>query len=327
MNIQGIGQVSALGRGIESFQTVLKTGRIDPSRIDVPFQEALFPVYAVARQTLKDPALLRGARRADRFSKMAVLAACDAVSHSGVPFDRPERVGLIIGTAFGPHPTVFRFLDEILEFGDAAVSPTLFSHSVHNAAASYVSSALGLTGPAMTLTTFFDPFQQSLLLAQSWLDQGVCDSVLVGGVEECGAVMEYVVSQKLDIAEEAMVSFFAEETPSVIPGEGAFFFMLGREPAGPVGVELTLASDSLPDLWIADFESSSVPRSAPVGCWSHLAGAMPVSSAVSCFAAISIFSTDNDYSQTSWMDVRAGHPHQIGCIRNESAIYLKHHGV
>jgi len=315
--------VSALGRGIEALETALKNGPVEPSLIEVPFQEDLFPVYSVAKETLKDP-ILRGARRADRFSKMAVLAASDAVENSGVELSNPERVGVIIGTAFGPHPTVFSFLNDILEFGDTGVSPTLFSHSVHNAAASYVSVALRLAGPAMTLTTFTDPFQQSLILAQTWLDQGICDSVLVGGVEECGTVMEYIVSQKLRIADRQMKPFFFDGGPSVIPGEGAVFFLLGREPAGPYSVQLSTKPEPTPDLWITDFECPELPVSAPAGCWSYLAGSMPISTAFSCATGALMIQKKAVYSQTSLLEANAGEPERIGCIGNhKSPIYLR----
>lgn len=313
--------ISALGRGIETFQSALENGPIEPSRIEVPFQESLFPVYAVAKETLKDPMLL-GARRADRFSKMATLAAVDAVKNADVELI-PERTGVIVGTAFGPHPTVFSFLDDILEFGDTGVSPTLFSHSVHNAAASYISVALGLAGSATTITTFADPFGQSLLLAQSWLDQGVCDSVLVGGVEECGTVMEYIVSQKLPIAEKTMVPFFAEGGPQVIPGEGAVFFLLSRD-SGFVTLTLDEDLETAPDLWITDFESTRFPTSAPAGVWSHLIGSSPLSAAASCAAGALMIQKNTVYFPTSLLETKTGEPERIGCIGNhKSPIYLR----
>jgi len=320
MNIQGIGIVSALGRGVETLQRALETGPVAPSMIDVPFQDEPFPVYAVEKETLKDP-ILRGARRADRFSKMAVLAACDAVSDAGVELD-PQRTGIVLGTAFGPHPTVFSFLDDILEFGDAGVSPTLFSHSVHNAAVSYISIALGLRGPATTITTFSNPFRQSLLLAQNWLDQGLCDSVLVGGAEEHGTVMDYIVSQKLPIAEKQMVPFFAEGGPAVILGEGAVFFLLSRD-SGLIAVTLDEESDRAPDVWIVDFECSKLPKSVPVGCWSHLIGSSPLSSAVSCAAAALMLQNKTVYPETSLTNLSEMMPTHLGCIDRETPINLK----
>lgn len=310
MKIQGIGIISALGRGIETLQGALENGPVEPSRIAVPFQTEPFSVYAVDGAILKDPVLLRGARRADRFSKMATLAAADAVRDAGVELD-PSRTGLVLGTAFGPHPTVFSFLDEILEFGDAAVSPTLFSHSVHNAAASYISVALGLAGPAMTITSFADPFYQSLLIAQNWLEQGICDSVLVGCAEEIGTVLEYAVSQKLTVADGTMRPFFDADGPAVIPGEGAVFLLLTRD-AGAVSV-MTGDDRSVPDLRIADFENTEQPSEA-CGCWSYLAGSSPLSGAVSCAAAILMLSAETVYSNTSLVEVQVPGPSRIHCI-------------
>lgn len=317
MNILGTGIVSALGRGVESLQSALRNGAPAPSMIEVPFQESPFPVYAVAKETLKDPKL-RSARRADRFSKMATLAACDAVSDAGVELV-PERTGIVLSTAFGPHPTVFNFLDEILEYGDAGTSPTVFSHSVHNAAASYISVALGLAGPAMTVTSLTDPFRQSLVLAKSWLQLGVCDRVLVGGVEECGAVMEYIVSEKLRMADGKLVPFFAEEEPAVIPGEGAVFFLLGRENR-PLKIELE--SDKNPDLWAVDFEAQNLPQSAPAGCWSHLIGSSPLSSAVNCAAAGLMLQEQTGFAESSLIPIDSVQPAVVGCA-GRTEFYLR----
>ena len=142
----------------------------------------------------KDKPLLKDIRRADDLSKMAVFAAYDAFVDSGLNEDAKNDLGLILGTAFGPHPTTFRFLDEILNYGDANVSPTLFSHSVHNAANAYISSNLAIHGPTLTLTDFNKPFYQALLLAESWLNESRSENILVGSVEQYGKEMEYILS-------------------------------------------------------------------------------------------------------------------------------------
>ena len=74
---------------------------------------------------------------------MAVLAAGDALADSGIEDKAKRNIGMIVATAFGPHVTTFGFLDDILDHGDAAVSPTTFSNSVHNAAASYITTVPG----------------------------------------------------------------------------------------------------------------------------------------------------------------------------------------
>ena len=223
MKILGTGLVCVRGRGEEAVSSDWKP----PEFVEVPFQEEPFPVYAIAPETLKDRAVLGGMRRADRFSKMATLAAHDAVANGGVEFKNPERVGIIFATAFGPHNTTFRFQDDIIEYGDAGVSPTLFSNSVHNAAVSYISRALGIKGPTWTVTGFRDPFGQAIALAQAWLAEGRCDQVLLGAGDECGTVMEYICSEKLPIAVDGNVTANA-----YVPGEGVAFFLVDQQEGG-----------------------------------------------------------------------------------------------
>lgn len=162
----------------------------------------------------KDKPILKDIRRADDLSKMAVFAAYAAYVDSGLNDDAKDNLGLILSTAFGPHVTTFRFLDEILDYGDGNVSPTLFSHSVHNAANAYISSNLGIHGPTLTLTNFSQSFYQGLLVAQSWLDEGRCKNVLVGSLEQYGKEMGYILSCA---------------APELTFKEGSAFFLVSSE--------------------------------------------------------------------------------------------------
>ena len=85
--------------------------------------------------------------------------------------------------------TTFDFLNDILDYGDTSVSPTTFSNSVHNAAASYVSLCLNIRGPTMTVTQFRFSFPAALQLAMAWLEQGRCDYALVGAADQYGDVL------------------------------------------------------------------------------------------------------------------------------------------
>lgn len=227
MKILGTGLICARGRG----QVAADAEWQLPDFIDVPFQSEPFPAYTVSAETLKDKAVLGGMRRADRFSKMATLAAHDAIDGCGLDVKDSDRVGIIFATAFGPHNTTFKFQDDIIDYGDAGVSPTIFSNSVHNAAVSYISLALGIKGPTWTVTGFNDPFKQAAVLAKAWLDEGRCDAVLLGAGDECGTVMEYIVSQKLPVAADGKVQL--ENPPAYVPGEGAAFFLLTNKTDGP----------------------------------------------------------------------------------------------
>jgi hypothetical protein len=171
-------------------------------------------------------------RRADRFTRMAVIAAGDAWGAAagfcaGVA---PERIGLILSSGFGPHCRGFKFLDGILDAGDTAASPTDFSHSVHGAAAAYISRLLDIRGPSLSITDFEIGFEEAVRIAQCWLNEKACDRVLIGATDELGEVY-------LSCAQRML------KGRAIRPGEGAVFFVLGP---GGIGEGPRLDAAGLP---------------------------------------------------------------------------------
>ena len=230
MKIHGIGIISSVGRGIKGFDEALLQDPV-ASQMSVysSINDKAIPVFSVDDSLLKDRDVLKNSRRADRFCKMAALASWDAMADSGIEIKEDEKVGVIVATAFGPHRTTFNFLDDILDYGEAGVSPTTFSHSVHNAAASYITSALNINGPVSTLTNFCFSFQEACKLADSWMSQGRCKYVLVGTVDELSSAMEYICDQKLDISEDGQIHPFGFSSHAkTVPGEGSAFFLLSK---------------------------------------------------------------------------------------------------
>ena len=178
---------------------------------------------------MPDKSLLKKLRRADKLSKMSVLAAAAAMQDANMDAAASGKVGVILATAFGAHVTTFDFLDGILDFGEANASPTAFSNSVHNAAASYISSSLDIKGPTLTVTRFRFSFPSALQLAMGWLEQGRCDYLLVGAVEQYGDVLGHVADRMLRPAADGIIRPFTFNPTGQVPGEGAAFFLLGRE--------------------------------------------------------------------------------------------------
>ena len=140
--------------------------------------------------TAKTTITVKGIRRADRFTKMAVQAASDALTGSGFAKTAADtRIGIILATRFGPHVTTNEFVDGILTYGDNEASPTAFSHSVHNAAAAYIAIALDLRGPVTAVTGFVDPYAEAKCLAECWLSEDRVEAVLVGSAEDTSPMM------------------------------------------------------------------------------------------------------------------------------------------
>ena len=229
--LNGLGIVAATGRGLSPLRSALQSGWRPPAAAALSDGRDL-QVYPLPQGVLEDKSFGRKVRRADRFAKMAVLSAADALRDAGLPpgLDR-RRIGLVVASALGSHATTFEFLDEILTYGDTDVSPTVFSHSVQNAAAAYVASALNIQGPVMTFTQVHFAFHHALLLARQWLASGQCDHVLVGGADELGAVMRFICRSILRVPADGRLRPFAfAKDPASIPGEGSAFFLLSATP-------------------------------------------------------------------------------------------------
>lgn len=134
-------------------------------------------------ESLEVPAeLSRKLRRADDYIKLAVVAAYSAMrENSECDGINLNRCGLVLGSAFSTMQTNFEVLDDVVS--GEQTSPTLFSHSVFNAAAGYIASTLGLKGSALTVTDFSFPFFKALHQGCFALDSGSLDSCLVLQVE------------------------------------------------------------------------------------------------------------------------------------------------
>jgi 3-oxoacyl-[acyl-carrier-protein] synthase II len=288
MYIAGMGIVFNRGRGLINLEKALTEGWVMPS-----------PVYRVPAEAIIDKQALKEARRADNFSKMATLAAYDALTDSGIPEQSKQRLGIILATAFGPHLTTFGFLDDILTYGDAGVSPTLFSHSVHNAAASYIALNLQTRGPTLTMTQFANSFQQALVLAESWLKEKRCEYILVGSVDQVGKVMEYICSQKLRLSSDGKIKpFNFLKNPECVPGEGSAFFLVTDNLKYNKYCEITALPQSAQkndvDLYILDSDGMCKDETiyrqlakikTPLAAYAPIFGSMLTLSSFSCMTA------------------------------------------
>lgn len=231
--VLGVGAITPLGPNLRDIAQRLS----DASSLPGPRR--------VSDELLSGPSLSRNLRRADRFTRMAVMAASDAWKSARMSLEgiAPERIGIILASGLGPHCRGFKFLDGMLDEGDGAASPTDFSHSVHGAACAYITALLDIRGPSLTLADFEQGFEQAVTLAKTWLNQGACDRVLLGAVEELGDVLLHCVNRILG------------EASNIAPGEGALFLLIG--PAETAGQVALLDPNTLPKVDLVNLKTAS----------------------------------------------------------------------
>lgn len=137
------------------------------------------------------PERLPGLRRPfpDRPTLMAIVAADGALADSALlsqaeagpskPHLDRSRIGVVVGTCFGPSHTVERYLRTLITEGPAQVSPIAFSRAVASSLVGEICRRHQLKGPSTVL------LGASILgYALDLLHQGAADAVLCVGVDE-----------------------------------------------------------------------------------------------------------------------------------------------
>lgn len=205
MFISGIGAINACGTGIECLEMLKQNSNIKDGVISKDAFLSLKNKYDL--------------RRADRYTSIVIASAVQACADAGFVDCAQPDTGVIIVSAFGPHRTTFAFLNDILDYPEDQVLPTTFSHSVHNAAASYVASSLQIRGPAITLTGFEDIWFDALESSAILLDSGCCSRILLIGAEE------------MALLTQSLTGILPESFPSKLY-EGSVAFMLSSVPEG-----------------------------------------------------------------------------------------------
>jgi 3-oxoacyl-(acyl-carrier-protein) synthase len=171
-------------------------------------------------------------RRMPRISKMALTSTMEAVNDAFGPNSRavfeknPERVGVIVGTAFGCLQVAIGYQSRVLTEGSAGASPTMFANSIQNAIASQLSIMLGAQGPNSTVTTMDQTTIGSLRLGYDWIQQDVVDHVIVTVGDELSECHHYAMTQFSANLENGLNP--RSNSCSAVAGEGMASIVLSR---------------------------------------------------------------------------------------------------
>lgn len=225
--VTGIGMVTPIGVGKESFAQALFRGDSGITEI-ATFDTSRFASHLGAETrdfSARDFISLKNLRRMDRLSQMAVASARMALEDAGIsvkPTNR-DRIGAIMGTAFGPTDVKVHCLSILFTEGPGMINPILVPNSVMNAPASHASIELGFRGVNTTVNHQAASGETAIVYAAMEIERGAADIALAGGAD---ILSEFFF--------ETLVRFRAV---SPIDGEkeGARPFDIGRN--GPVAGE------------------------------------------------------------------------------------------
>ena len=186
--ITGMGVVSPIGIGLDSFWSSLIEGKsgikrissLDPS--DFYCQIGGEVSDFEPNSYFKNP---KDARRADRYCQLAMASAKMAYEDAGIcegSFD-PYRFGCMIGSGIGGLSTLEKQHQNYLERGATKVSPFLIPMMIANISSGLVSMEYGLSGPNMSIVTACATANHNIGEAWRMIRFGDADIFLAGGAE------------------------------------------------------------------------------------------------------------------------------------------------
>ncbi len=177
------------------------------------------------------------ARRADRFTQFAFVAANEAMAQSGYEIDPADgaNVAVIIGTAIGGITTLMAEYDTLLARGPSRVSPFVVPMMLPDMASGQLSIRLGAKGVNYCLVSACASGADSIGEAANIIRRGDAEVAIAGGTEAAItpiAVAGFAAAKALTTSTRppAEVSRpFDAERDGFIMGEGAGVLVLESE--------------------------------------------------------------------------------------------------
>lgn len=241
--ITGAGSVNALARDLPGTLAAMAEGRTGIGPLDLPDVDRL-SIRIGAQVTGWEPEALFDRTKLslyDRFTQFALVAAGEAMARAGlaaVPGD-PVRWGCVMGTAGGGNGTVNDAFRAVFAEGKNRVHPFTVPRLMNNAAASHITMAWGLMGPAFSVATACASSNHAIGLAFQMIRAGMADGMLAGGSEAMLNFGGLKAWEGLRVMSPEGCHPFSLGRTGMVQGEGAAVFVLEEyEAARSRGAEI-----------------------------------------------------------------------------------------
>ncbi|MEP6585791.1 MAG: beta-ketoacyl-ACP synthase II [Candidatus Udaeobacter sp.] len=187
--ITGMGVVTPVGNGLETFWSNLKNGVSGIRTIDA-FDTTGYDCKIGGQVRDFDPKQFfenaKDVRRTDRFTHLAMAAAKMALADSGIDMDNlkeRDRFGVIVSTGIGGLKTLQDQLQILVTKGPGRNSPFTIPMLISNMAGGVISMEFDLRGPNLCIVTACATSNNAI--GESWriIKFGDADIFLAGGAE------------------------------------------------------------------------------------------------------------------------------------------------
>src|SRR6478752_6726674 len=185
--ITGLGTVNPLGLSVPEYWRGLLAGQSGIAPI-TSFDTSAFKVKfgGEVKGFSPEPILdVRSARKLDRFTQFAVVAADEAIKDSGLNLaqEDPFRCGCILGSGIGGLSELEDGARTLMERGPGRLGPFLIAKMIANAGSGNISIKFGLRGPNTTVSTACSSAAHAIGDSLSAIRGGYADVMVTGGSE------------------------------------------------------------------------------------------------------------------------------------------------
>jgi len=228
--VTGVGIISAVGLNAQQAWDSLRRGT-----------SAIGPIQSVDTSTLRfrNGAEVRGydpgthfpgsqQDHLDRFAQLAVVAAREAISSSGIQLtsDLQERAAVIFGTGVGGQATQDAGFEDLYLHHRGRVHPLIIPRAMVNSGTSQVSMEFGLTGPAFAVSTACSSSNHAIGLAFQMVRRGDADLAVTGGSEAPFGLGLLKAWEAMRVMAPDTCRPFCKDRRGMILGEGAAALVL-----------------------------------------------------------------------------------------------------
>jgi 3-oxoacyl-[acyl-carrier-protein] synthase-1 len=233
-----LGIVNALGAELDAVARGLAAG--EAPGMGLAGHGTAFVGRAAAALDIAPPApLARYDCRNNRLLLAALAQIDDAIRRASERYGA-HRVGVVLGTSTSGIGAAEAAFARRAAQGQSALTPALgapfapfdYVQMEIGAAAPFAAAALGLKGPAFTISTACTSSAKAFVSARRLLQLKLCDAVVVGGVDSlCELTVQGFAS--LESTCTARTNPMSRNRAGINVGEGAAVFLMSRD-EGPV---------------------------------------------------------------------------------------------
>jgi 3-oxoacyl-[acyl-carrier-protein] synthase-1 len=246
--LHALGMVNALGADTEAIAAALVAG-VSPGmgHITLGGEHGAYAGRVQAPLELAPPARLARYDCRNNRLLLAALAQIEPAVQAACARYGAQRVGVVLGTStsgIGAGEAAFG-VARVQGGNDGATDSAAFDYVQMEigSCAPFAAAALGLQGPAFTISTACTSSAKAFAAARRLLQLGICDALVVGGVDSlCELTLRGFAA--LESTSLALTNPMSANRAGINIGEGAAVFLMSREPGPAVLAGIGESSDA-----------------------------------------------------------------------------------